>query len=420
MTFIEHLEDFIFLYPFAMSIVWMIGSVYFYLRREAAMPKTPPVLPEYPMVSVIVPAHNEERAIRQTVESILLSTYPNMEIIVVDDGSQDSTPAILRELAAQHPLLRVLFLLENMGKPSALRYGTLASQGEIIVTIDADAILEPDAITWMVSHFVHGVRVGAVTGNPRVRNRSTLLAKIQVCEYSSIIGMIKRTQRILGKVLTVSGVIAAFRKRALYEVGFWDIDMITDDINITWKLEKRFWDIRYEPNALCWILVPETIRGLWRQRVRWSQGGTEVVRRHWDIWLDWRQRRLWPVYCEYVISVVWSYAYVLFGLIWLASLFFPLDFPAVTMLPDWKGALLITICLIQFMIGIVIDSRYERYLLGQYFWVIWYPFIYWLITALATFRATPTALFRQMGKPAMWVSPDRGLTGKKPTGEGSS
>ncbi|MDU4959570.1 MAG: poly-beta-1,6-N-acetyl-D-glucosamine synthase [Sporomusaceae bacterium] len=413
MRWIELLENFIFLYPLAMSIVWMIGALYFYLRREAGMPRQPPALHEHPFVSVLVPAHNEADAIAETVQTILAADYPAFEVIVIDDGSQDETPDILRRLAQQHPALRVIFLQENSGKPTALRAGALASNGEILVTIDADALIDKDAITWMVSHFVNGPRVGAVTGNPRVRNRSTLLAKIQVCEYSSIIGMIKRTQRILGKVLTVSGVIAAFRKRALYEVGFWDIDMITDDINITWKLEKRFWDIRYEPNALCWILVPETIRGLWRQRVRWSQGGTEVIRRHRDIWLDWRQRRLWPVYIEYVVSVIWSYAYVLFGIIWMLKLVFPLDLPVVVLLPDWKGAILIAVCLLQFAIGITLDSRYERYILGNYFWVIWYPFVYWLITALATFRSTPTALFRPLGRPAVWISPDRGLPAKK-------
>ncbi|MGV2687283.1 glycosyltransferase, partial [Clostridium perfringens] len=120
----------------------------------------------------------------------------------------------------------------------------------------------------------------------------------------SIIGSIKRTQRILGKVMTVSGVIVAFRKKALMDVGMWDRDMITEDIAISWKLQKRFWDIRYEPRALCWMLVPETLKGIWKQRVRWSQGGQEVVLRHWDIFKDWRQRRLWPIYIEQILSII--------------------------------------------------------------------------------------------------------------------
>lgn len=403
--------SFLFYYPMAMSLLWIIGALSFYFRREHRKSREMPILPNYPLVSVIIPAHNEERAIRSTVLSVLDSKYPNYEVIVVDDGSEDKTPTILQEMANEYPLLRVLLLQKNMGKPSALRYGTLASNGEIILTVDADAYLDPEATHWMVSHFINGPRVGAVTGNPRVRNRTSLLAKIQVGEYSSIIGMIKRTQRILGKVLTVSGVIVAFSKQALYDVGLWDEDMITDDINITWKLEKNFWDIRYEPNALCWILVPETLRGIWNQRVRWAQGGGEVIRRHRDIWKDWRQRRMWPVYIEYVTSVVWSYTYAFFLVVWIISLIFPNLVPAaLNFIPDWQGSVLVLICILQFAIALYIDRRYEDGLFKYLFWVIWYPCIYWMLTAIATVVATPKALFREKGIPATWTSPDRGLS----------
>jgi biofilm PGA synthesis N-glycosyltransferase PgaC len=370
-----------------------------------------PPLAEYPFVSILIPARNEQDAIRGTISSALATNYPNFEVIAIDDGSTDDTLKILRQLAEENPKLRVLVQETNMGKPYALRHGTMVSRGEIIVTIDGDAYLDPDAVHWMVSHFVSGPRVGAVTGNPRVRNRTSLLAKIQVGEYSTIIGMIKRTQRILGTVLTVSGVIAAFRKRALYDVGMWDIDMVTDDINLTWKLEKRFWDVRFEPNAICWILVPETISGLWRQRTRWAQGGVEVIRRHVDIWSSWKQRRLWPVYLEYVLSIMWSYAYVFFGLFLLAvSFFVPVDLPMVKVYPpEWRGAMLAAVFLAQAFFGLTIDSRYEKKIVWYHFWVVWYPFLYWIFSALATVYATPKALFRKMGKPAVWTSPDRGI-----------
>jgi biofilm PGA synthesis N-glycosyltransferase PgaC len=409
---LEFLEEFIFYYPLTMSVAWTVGAIFFFLRREAGKVQQPPVLKEYPFVSVLIPAHNEQGAIRNTVLSVLASDYPNFEVIVVDDGSKDDTPKILRQLATEHPRLRTIVMENNVGKPSALRCGAMACNGEIIVSIDADAYLDEHAIRWMVWHFITGPRVGAVTGNPRVRNRTSLLAKIQVGEYSSVIGMIKRTQRILGKVLTVSGVVVAFRRRALFEIGLWDFDMITDDINITWKLEKKFWDIRYEPNALCWILVPETLGGLWKQRVRWAQGGIEVIRRHTDIWTDWRQRRLWPIYIEYVVSVLWSFTYVVFGIMWLISLIIPHPFPVVKIFPEWKGTILVALCLIQSGVAMFIDRRYEKTILWYHFWVIWYPFIYWIIAALAVVKATPRGLFRRMGQRAVWKSPDRGLSPK--------
>ncbi len=407
------MENFVFLYPFMMSILWIMGALYFYFRHEAGKSRKPPELAEYPMVSVIIPARNEQDAIRSTVNSALASNYPNFEVIIVDDGSTDETPQILKELAAIHAKVRVIILEKNMGKPYALQCGTMASNGEILLTIDGDASLDADAMHWMVSHFVSSPRVGAVTGNPRVRNRTSLLAKIQVGEYSTIIGMIKRTQRILGKVLTVSGVIVAFRKRALFDVGLWDNDMITDDINVTWKLEKKFWDIRYEPNALCWILVPETLRGLWMQRVRWAQGGVEVIMRHKNIWTSWKQRRLWPVYIEYVLSVLWSYTYVIFGLLLLlASLVFPIVPLIKAYPPEWKGSILAAVFLLQAFIGLLIDSRYEKKIVWYHFWVVWYPFMYWIFSALAAVWATPKAIFRKVGQPAVWKSPDRGLFSK--------
>jgi len=393
----------------AMSIVWIVGAVLFYLRREAGTRKRPPLLDNYPFISVLIPARNEQDAIESTVSALLRSSYPEFEIIVVDDGSSDDTPHIIQRLAKEHAQVRAFIMERNMGKPSALRAALLACRGEIVVTIDADAYVDPHALNWIAWHFVTGPRVGAVTGNPRVRNRTSLIAKIQVGEYSSIIGMIKRTQRVLGKVLTVSGVIAAFRKRALINVGAWDIDMITDDINITWKLEKQFWDVRYEPNALCWILVPETIKGLWKQRVRWAQGGVEVIRRHFNIWGDYRQRRLWLVYLEYVVSVVWSYTYVTFGLLWVIGIFIPHSLPVVSIFPDWKGTVLVALCLIQSLLALWIDRRYEKNIMWYHFWVIWYPLFYWIIAALATVWATPRGLFLRTGKPAIWTSPDRGL-----------
>ena len=143
---------------------------------------------------------------------------------------------------------------QNMGKAPGLNLALAMSHGEIIVTLDVDSMLDERAIEWAVWHFITFPRVGAVTGNPRVRNRSTLLAKIQTAEYSSVIGLIKRVQRLMGKVMTVSGVVAAWRRSAIIHVGLWNTVAITDDIEMTWKLETYFWDIRYEPNMICWML----------------------------------------------------------------------------------------------------------------------------------------------------------------------
>lgn len=169
----------------------------------------------------------------------------------------------------------MIHLAQNQGKAIALQAGAAAARSEFLVCIDGDALLDRDAAAYLVAPLLANPHVGAVTGNPRIRTRSTLIGRIQVGEFSSIIGLIKRTQRVYGRLFTISGVVAAFRKQALTDVGYWSQDMITEDIDISWKLQLKHWAIFFEPRALCWILMPETLRGLWKQRLRWAQGGAE-------------------------------------------------------------------------------------------------------------------------------------------------
>ncbi len=411
LEYIQFLNDFVFLYPLFMSYIWMIGALIFYFRNERKR-KNPPELQEYPFFSILIPCHNEEKQIKDTATKLTELDYPNYEVIAVDDGSTDSTASILHELSTNYEKIRAVYLKKNLGKGAALNAGCLVAKGDLILTLDADAFLEPTALKWLAWHFYRFPRVGAITGNPRVLNRSTLLGRIQTGEYASIIGLIKRTQRILGKILTVSGVIAAFRRQALLTAGFWDTDMVTEDIDITWKLEKQFWDVRYEPRALCWILVPETVRGLWRQRLRWAQGGIEVLKKHNDIWQDWRQRRLWPVYIEYVISIFWSYSFWTLTLLWILSevlgFLLPIKFhPPIP--PKWTGSILALTCLVQFTVSVYIDNVYEKKFFRYLFWVIWYPFIYWMINALTIAIAAPKVLLKRKSTKAVWESPDRGL-----------
>jgi poly-beta-1,6-N-acetyl-D-glucosamine synthase len=253
--------------------------------------------------------------------------------------------------------------------------------------------------------------VGAVTGNPRIRNRSTLLGKLQVGEFSSIIGMIKRAQRVYGRIFTVSGVIACFRKSALHEVGYWSTDMVTEDIDISWRLQMRHWDIRYEPNALCWILMPETLKGLWKQRLRWAQGGVEVILRYTGSLCRWRMRRKWLVAIEYVASMVWAYVMLGIFILWILGKFIPMppQLYVQTLLPQWHGVVLGLVCMMQFSLSIIIDRRYETRVGRNYYWMIWYPLVYWLLSTLTTVVAFPKALFKRKGTRAIWTSPDRGV-----------
>ena len=187
-------------------------GIIFSLRREG---NTDPGLEYFPLFTVIVPGHNEEQVIEETVLNLKDLNYPNYEVIVVNDGQLGCHAGDPRRLLTENASwLRIIHLEPNSGKSKALNAAILVSRGEFMLTIDADCLVDKDVLQWMAVHLVNFPRVGAVTGNPRVRNRTSLLAKIQVGEYSNIIGLIKRTQRILGKVLTASGVIAAYRRSA--------------------------------------------------------------------------------------------------------------------------------------------------------------------------------------------------------------
>jgi poly-beta-1,6-N-acetyl-D-glucosamine synthase len=410
---IYFLLEFAFFYPLAMSLVWMSGGLIYFLRWERREPArvTPPALSSYPTVSIIVPCHNEGEQVRETIAHLAEQTWPDFEIIAVNDGSTDDTGVQLDQLMNEYPQLRVLHLSTNQGKAMGLRTATLAAKGDYLVCVDGDALLDRYATHWMMWHLLASSRVGAVTGNPRIRNRSTLLGKLQVGEFSSIIGLIKRAQRVYGRIFTVSGVIAAFRKVALHDIGYWNTDMVTEDIDVSWRLQMRHWEIRYEPNALCWILMPETLRGLWKQRLRWAQGGSEVLLRYWIKLLPWRQRRMWMVAIEYVISLVWSYVMGLMVVLWALGhiIALPPSMHVPTIFPQWNGVVLGIVCMLQFLISLLIDRRYEKRIGRNYYWMIWYPIAYWMLTTTTSIVALPKAILKRRGTRAVWTSPDRGV-----------
>ncbi|WP_455204692.1 poly-beta-1,6-N-acetyl-D-glucosamine synthase [Kaarinaea lacus] len=406
---------FIFFYPVFMAVYWMTGAIIFFNRREYRGQK-PPKLEETPQVAILVPCHNEESCVKDAILQLAANHYPNFEIIAINDGSSDNTSGILRKLTDEVKQLRVINLTRNYGKATALKIGALASNSEYIMCIDADALLDKDALFWMMKHFQHGPRVGAVTGNPRVVNKTSLLARIQIGEFSAIVGMVKRTQRNIGRIFTVSGVNTMFRLAALHDVGYWSTETVTEDIDVSWKLQLRYWDIRYEPRAITWILVPETLMGLWKQRLRWAQGGYEAAIKFSGEIFRWENRRMWIVSAEYWISVLWCYALVFTVFCFLGTHFapegsWPEPLRVPTLIPGWTGVALAIVCLLQFAVGLALDSIYERRGLFRYmFWAIWYPAIYWVISAATTVVAVPKAILKKRKTDrAVWTSPKRVL-----------
>ncbi|UBH28596.1 poly-beta-1,6-N-acetyl-D-glucosamine synthase [Aeromonas enteropelogenes] len=395
-------------YPSVMAMVWICGGLYYYVqweRRDIAQAKAGLVLPRYPKVTLMVPCYNEGDNVEETISHLLRQRYPDFEVLAINDGSKDDTGERLDRLAAQDRRITVLHQ-PNQGKAMALNNGLALARGEILVGIDGDAVLDYDAVAWMVKNFIESPRVGAVTGNPRVRTRSTIIGKIQTGEFSAIIGLIKRAQRIYGRVFTVSGVVSAFRKSAVEEVGGWSTDMVTEDIDISWRLQLAGWRIHYQPQALCWVLMPETLGGLYKQRLRWAQGGAEVFLRYGLQALHWRNHRFWVLLLDYLFSVFWCYSMLFLSLIWVIE---P-DLSGLTNghLFEWTGVVMTVMCLLQFSVSIFIDSHYDKTMIRSFLWCVWYPLIYWLLNLVTVVVAVPKAILRRRGRLAVWESPDRG------------
>jgi biofilm PGA synthesis N-glycosyltransferase PgaC len=400
-------------YPAVMALAWCLLALLFAWRREWGDRSNPrPTAVDRPPVSVLIPCFNEGPLLKETLHAALTIDWPDWEVIAIDDGSQDDTGLQLDAWAASDPRLRVVHLARNQGKALALRAGALLARHEWLICIDGDALLDPGCVEALVGHLRSRPRLGAVTGNPRIRNRTSLLGRVQVGEFAMIVGLIKRAQSMLGGLFCVSGVVAAFRRRALHEVGYWNPNCLTEDIDITWRLQRAGWQVDYEPRARVWILMPETLRGLWRQRLRWAEGGLQVVLANLDLLRHPRQWHLLPLMLETLFSLVWAWSLLLLMAIDLAGLL-GAHLSAVP-LPQAGGTLwLFPLALLQLLVSLGLDRPYDRGLRRNAFWMIWYFAAFWLIGFATAVLALPRLLAKRLrGRPrlrARWVSPDRGM-----------
>ena len=237
--------------------------------------------PEYqPEVTVMIPAYNEESVIVDTVRSALASTYPKLEILVVDDGSTDSTAELVRANFRNDPRVRLL-LQPNRGKPAALNNALTEAAGEITVSIDADTIVDPEAIARLVRHFVDP-RVGAVAGNVKVMNRNKWLTRWQALEYITSQNLEKRAFDLLNCIPVVPGAAGAWRTSLLRSNGGFSGDTVAEDTDLTLTIRRNGWKILYDEDAIGRTEVPDTVEALIRQRFRWTFGTLQAVWKHRD------------------------------------------------------------------------------------------------------------------------------------------
>jgi cellulose synthase/poly-beta-1,6-N-acetylglucosamine synthase-like glycosyltransferase/peptidoglycan/xylan/chitin deacetylase (PgdA/CDA1 family) len=248
-----------------------------FARRHATIVRRRPRDEEFaPPVSIVVPAFNEAVGIERTVRSLTASDYPELEIIVVDDGSTDGTGDLVERLE----LPRVSVLRQpNTGKPAALNRGIEQAQHDIVVMVDADTVFEPSTTRHLLRPFASS-EVGAVSGNTKVGNRSGLLGRWQHIEYVMGFNLDRRLFDVLRCMPTVPGAIGAFRRRALVDAGGVSGATLAEDTDLTLAIGRAGWRVVYEEDARAWTEAPATLRGLWRQRYRWCYGTLQSVWKH--------------------------------------------------------------------------------------------------------------------------------------------
>lgn len=392
-------------YPLTTSAMWIFTALVFYRRREAGdQSQYAPFYewPATPLVSFVIPAYNEERNIARTLTGVLAVDYPEFEVVVIDDCSTDGTLAAIEPFLAD-PRVRLVRKRINEGKAMALNDAIPVTRGELLLVQDADAVPVPEILRYLVPHF-RFPRCAAVTGNPRVANRDSFLAKLQAIEFASIISMLRRAQRVWGRIMTMSGVVGIFRRQALFDVGLYSPEMATEDIDLTWRLQLRHWDVRYESRAVMWMRVPQSLSGLVRQRRRWALGLGQVLTRHGREMLQWKHRRFWPVLVEANLSVIWAYIYVLLTVVWLVSYLVGYPPVGVSPIPNFWGMLVATVCLLQLATGVMLDNPYDRGLKKYFFVAVFYPLVYWILMAVITVMTAPQGLSvnRQKRRVTLW------------------
>lgn len=275
---------FVLMLPIFIKYIVQLLSVPVYAYKNAKG-RSFTVLDRLPRVSVLIPAWNEEVGIIKTVQSVVNTHYPNLEIVVINDGSTDGTHALVTDYISkydkqqEHAKANIKYLcLSNGGKAKALNNALDCASGEFILTIDADSVMDSKAIKNVLKQF-EDQHVGAVAGNVIVGNRRKNLALLQQLEY--MYGFFfKRADSVFNAVYIIGGASAAYRKSTLEAVGGFDEDIITEDIEMSTRILAHGFKTRYAADAVVYTEGPVEWRGLCKQRLRWKFGRLLTFLKH--------------------------------------------------------------------------------------------------------------------------------------------
>lgn len=268
-----------------------------------------------PLVTILVPGKNEGKHIYKLLKSLYEQTYRNYEVIIVDDGSDDSTQQICSDLERQRLISLYLRLNERGGKASAANFGAYYAKGKYIVHLDADSSLDRDAIEKILLPFYIDPNIKAVGGCVKVRNAmENICTSVQALEYLKTIMVGRTVTSTIGIYRVISGAFGAFDVQTLKQVGYWDIGPGLDG-DITQKIRKAGWKVHFAGNAVCMTNVPVKWKKLFKQRLRWSKSLIRFrVRKHRDVLLPNRNfsvlnflSNMENIFYDSVLNFIWLF-----------------------------------------------------------------------------------------------------------------
>ena len=237
----------------------------------------------YPLVSIIVPAYNEEINAVSSLQNLLKCNYPNFNIIFVDDGSKDNTYQNVTNAFANNNLVKV-YTKPNGGKASALNYGIAQTDAAYVVCIDADTKLAKDAISMLMRNFLlaGNENIGAVAGVVRVGNEVNMLTKWQSIEYTTSQNFDRKAFAYVNAITVIPGAIGAFKKQAIEDAEGFTSDTLAEDCDITIRILKAGYVVANEPKAVAFTEAPESLKQFFKQRFRWIFGVMQTFWKHKD------------------------------------------------------------------------------------------------------------------------------------------
>jgi poly-beta-1,6 N-acetyl-D-glucosamine synthase len=410
------------LYPIIGAIAWTIGGLFYrtlYVGKFLERDFTRLTPEEEPAITIMIPCHNEEVMIEETIDYLMTQIeYHNYDVLVCDDGSTDTTPEILARLSLKYPKLRVLRINKNRGKAHAFNIGLSFTTGEYILSNDADTVPEPQGLWKYMNYFLSpaGQNIAAVTANMDVQNRSLLVEKSQTVEFSSIVGIIKRSQMgVLGNMYAYSGANTMYRKDAVLDVGGFRQDRATEDISIAWDQQFNGWQAVFAPDIMFYMNVPNTFTMLYNQRKRWAKGGTEAWFTNFARIFRHPIKNITKVVMllDQTGSIVWSFYYLIFTAWLIFKVFywvFTNDYENLVHTLDMTflfSAFISMVGIWQLVVSLMLDNHGAKmkYLMFAPGYMVWY----WQMNALTiatTFIPAVKAVLGFSGK-GTWVSPTR-------------